>query len=477
MSKDERPIAVKIAESVRSRDSRVTELSDFYRWYSEYTRNMSIDVRCIALDELVGWAPDPVTGNLSHHSGKFFSVEGLNVEAPGSPVPHWTQPIINQPELGILGILVKEFDGVLHCLMQAKMEPGNVNGVQLSPTVQATRSNYTRVHAGLSVPYLEYFRDSSRHKLITDVRQSEQGSWFYQKRNRNMVVEVTGDVEVLDGFCWLTLGQLHQLLAVDDLVNMDARTVLACLPFAGAGPLMAASSADSEFRAALLRSCQGPADGPGSTDEVLQWITDVRSRSEVIATKMPLRALEHWKRGDYSIAHETGRFFELMAVDVQAGSREVQRWTQPMIKPCDPGIVAFLVKQVEGTLQVLVHALVEPGYLDVAELSPTVQCTPRNFELLPPEALPPLLGEITGARPDQIRFDATLSEEGGRFYHARNRYVIVEADADATFDHPDYRWMTVRELVGLLRHSHYVNIQARSLVACLHSLSGQPSAA
>ncbi|NED05567.1 NDP-hexose 2,3-dehydratase, partial [Streptomyces sp. SID6648] len=42
------------------------------------------------------------------------------------------------------------------------------------------------------------------------------------------------------------------------------------------------------------------------------------------------------------------------------------------------------------------------------------------------------------------------------------------------FSHPDFRWMTVRQLVDLLRHSHYVNIQARSLVACLHSLTGQP---
>ena len=46
---------------------------------------------------------------------------------------------------------------MLHCLMQAKMEPGNVNPLQLSPTVQATRSNYTQVHRGTGTRYLEYF--------------------------------------------------------------------------------------------------------------------------------------------------------------------------------------------------------------------------------------------------------------------------------------------------------------------------------
>ena len=33
-------------------------------------------------------------------------------------------------------------------LLQSKIEPGNINGVQLSPTVQATKSNYLRKHGG-----------------------------------------------------------------------------------------------------------------------------------------------------------------------------------------------------------------------------------------------------------------------------------------------------------------------------------------
>jgi len=33
-----------------------------------------------------------------------------------------------------------------------------------------------------------------------------------------------------------------------------------------------------------------------------------------------------------------------------------------------------------------------------------------------------------------------------------------------------YRWMTIDQMVGLLRHTHYVNVQARSLITCLHSL-------
>ena len=37
-------------------------------------------------------------------------------------------------------------------LLQAKVEPGNINKIQISPTVQATRSNYLRIHGGKTIP-------------------------------------------------------------------------------------------------------------------------------------------------------------------------------------------------------------------------------------------------------------------------------------------------------------------------------------
>lgn len=468
--RDEAHTPVQIAESVLSRKSPLTRLDTFFEWFEDLQARSYTDVERVPLAAMSAWRTDPDTGNIGHQSGKFYTVQGLDVRVPEGAVPAWRQPIIDQPEVGILGILVKEFHGVLHCLMQAKVEPGNANGLQLSPTVQATRSNYTGVHGGRTVPYIEYFREQARHHVLADVRQSEQGSWFYQKRNRNMIVEVFEDVELLDGFCWLTLGQLHQLLAVDDIVNMDARTVLACLPFSGVD-LVPAFSPDDSFRYSLIRSC-GQRNGQlHPTSRILNWLTDVRTRAEVHAAMVPLRDLPGWYRDDEKIAHESGRFFELMGVHVTAGGREVAEWCQPMVRPTEIGVVAFLVAQFGGVLHVLVRAMVQPGYKDVAELAPTVQCAPRNYDGLPPRSRPRFLDVVEQASPDQIRYDVTLSEEGGRFYHARNRYLVVEVTPDGQFDHPDFRWMPLHQLVDLLRHSHYVNVEARSLVACVHSLS------
>ncbi|MEV5773945.1 NDP-hexose 2,3-dehydratase family protein [Streptomyces antimycoticus] len=450
----------RLVRSAATVDSSVTLLADFQRWFRERVDADESRIEIIPFEAMRGWEFAPDTHNLVHETGRFFSVEGLRVRMPGAPVEEWRQPILHQPEIGILGILVKDFDGVPHFLMQAKMEPGNHGGLQLSPTVQATRSNYTRVHKGRAVPYVEYFQQAERHRVLADVRQSEQGSWFFHKRNRNMLVEVAPetDVEVRDGFRWLTLGQLHHLLAVEDLVNMDARSVLACLPH---------SPLDSGETLPVLEAHSRHRDA-----DILSWITGLRTEREVFTERIPLRETTGWHRSAHRISHESGRFFSVMAVDVTAGGREVGGWTQPMIEPHGPGVAAFLLAYADKVPHVLVQARAEPGYTDVVELAPTVQCTPRNYTHLPEGATPPFLREVVEAPADRVRFDTVLSEEGGRFFHAFNRYLVVETEMSAVPEEPShYRWMAVRQLLDLIRHSHYVNVEARTLIACLHSLA------
>ncbi|MEU5958567.1 NDP-hexose 2,3-dehydratase family protein [Streptomyces sp. NPDC047525] len=401
----------------------------------------------VPLDRLTGWRFDENTGFIAHESGRYFSVEGLQVDTQ-SPPAGWGQPIINQPETGILGFLVKKSDGILRFLTQLKAEPGNRNGLQLSPTVQATKSNYTGVHGGRHVPYLEYFQDPARRRVIADVRQSEQGSRFLRKRNRNMIVETQESVEARDGFVWLTLGQLHELLAIDDLVNMDTRSVLACLPFEDRAP--------------------SPGNELHPLEDVLSWITEARTRSDMRVRSVRLDALEDWEFTGGSIGHRTGRHFDVIGVRVEAVGREVGLWCQPMIQNRAPGLLALLVTRVHGLLHVLMQVRTEPGLVDAAELAPTVQCTPDDFDPLPPGERPLFLDLVQNARADRIWFDTTLSDEGGRFYHSGSRHLVVETGWLP--EPPEFRWLTLGQLEELTRHSHYLNMQARSALACLRSL-------
>ena len=93
--------------------------------------------------------------------------------------------------------------------MQAKIEPGNINLVQLSPTLQATRSNYTCVHKGKKPLYLDYFTGEKNVYVLVDQLQSEQGARFLHKRNRNIIVEVpeNEDLEVYNNFIWVSSGK------------------------------------------------------------------------------------------------------------------------------------------------------------------------------------------------------------------------------------------------------------------------------
>jgi len=444
---------------------------DFHRWFAECAAQDESQIATIPFDRLDKWQFDQQSGNLVHESGKFFVVQGVRVRTDQGPVLAWSQPIINQPEIGVLGIIVKEFDGILHCLMQAKMEPGNCNGIQLSPTVQATRSNYIRVHRGKPVPYLDYFLRADTDQVLADVLQSEQGAWFYQKQNRNIIVEVTGDIELLDGFCWLTLGQLHRLLSVDDLVNMDSRTVLSCLPFSGIELWAALAPGADRFQSGLITSISGAGGALHATGQIRSWITGARARLGVDVALCGLAEAERWHRSADRISHDSGRVVEVVAVAVQAGNREVGSRTQPMIASRARGVVAFILTRIAGVAHVLAGVRAEPGCLNVLELAPTVQCTPENYEDLPPSAWPPYLDLVLAAPPDRVRFDSMLSEEGGRFYHIRNRYLVVEVDTAESIEPSDeFHWLTLHQLADLMRHSHYLNVQARTLIACLYSL-------
>lgn len=445
-------LPARLALSQDAVDGAVMSTKDFDSWFAERIARSEFRVDRVGLDELDAWSFDPDTGNFGHQSGKFFTVEGLRVTVEpltgtDARIRRWHQPIINQPETGILGIVVKEFDGILHLLMQAKMEPGNPNLLQLSPTVQATRSNYTGVHRGAKVRYLEYFLDTGRGRVIADVLQSEHGAWFYRKANRNMVVEVTEEVPPHEDFCWLTLGQLARLLHRDNLVNMDSRTALSCLPI------------------------EDPSDGAWHSDaEVLSWLTGEHTRYDVRAKLMPLRGLPDWISDGASISRADGRFFRVVGVSVRADTREVSRWTQPLLEPVGRGIVAFLTRQIGGVPHVLASARGEGGFLDTVELGPTVQCIPDN---LPYEAgNPPFLDVVMSADPRRVRYSAVHSEEGGRFLNAESRYMVIEAtEAEAPIEAPPgFRWVTPGQLTSLVTYGRRLNVQARTLLTCLNAM-------
>ncbi|WP_282685772.1 MULTISPECIES: NDP-hexose 2,3-dehydratase family protein [unclassified Streptomyces] len=420
---------------------------DIPGWLARRREEGGFVSRRIPFGELRRWSFAPDSGNLVHDTGRFFSIEGVGVRREGEP--DWSQPIINQPETGILGILAKEFHGVLHFLMQTKTEPGNIGLAQLGPTVQATRSNYTKVHQGRGTRYIEYFTDPRRGRVLTDTFQSEQGDSFLRKRNRNMVVETTDDVPRHPDHRWLTLGQIHALLALDNVVNMDARTVLSALP-----------PAYAESDAAVL---------PSTDTEVLSWLTGLKSRHERILSAVPLSRVEGWRRHENEISPANGRHLAVVAAEVEAGNREVAFWTQPLLAARRQGLAALVVRRTGSGVEALVQGLSQVGTFDTVELAPTVQCVTEGYTDL--ETPPAFLAEVLAAPPERVLFSSLLSEEGGRFYLRDNRYLVIEDGGSFPEEPPpSHRWLGIGQLKRFVALGGHVNVEARTLVTCVQSL-------
>ncbi len=122
----------------------IHELPDILEWIRLRNETVTVDIKKSRLEDSDNWYYSPDEGCIRNKSGSFFKITGIRRympgEEPSDPPTVTEQPIILQPEIGYLGIICKEFDGIMHFLMQAKIEPGNVNKIQISPTIHSTKS-------------------------------------------------------------------------------------------------------------------------------------------------------------------------------------------------------------------------------------------------------------------------------------------------------------------------------------------------
>jgi dTDP-4-dehydro-6-deoxy-alpha-D-glucopyranose 2,3-dehydratase len=200
-------------------------------WLKERRDAYLVTVSEIGVNETKGWKTDEKTGNITHESGKFFSIIGVAVQGAGDrEVMSWSQPMLKQEEIGISGVIMQKKDGVMRYLFYAKFEPGNVDLLQISPALQASEGNLSQAHKGPRPRLSEYF-DGTKGVLVHAVEGVEDGGRFYRKVNRSMVVEVdeSEEVPITPDYIWLTLPEIKKLLLVNRVVNSLARNVCAIL--------------------------------------------------------------------------------------------------------------------------------------------------------------------------------------------------------------------------------------------------------
>ncbi len=432
------------------------------KWLSKKRENVTVKITQTKFSQLDNWSFK--SGHkLVHKTGRFFTIEGIHATLNSKS---YSQPIINQPEIGILGIIAKQINGVMFFLLQAKIEPGNLNVVQLSPTVQATKSNYTSVHGGTVPRYLDYFISNTK-QILFDQLQSEQGARFFKKRNRNIIIYLNKDIDIHEDYCWLTLADISLLMGHPNVVNMDTRTVLSMIDDV---PLSRVLSSRSSLIPSKSLNFNFIADLEdhipiNSLEQIQSWFTEVKCNTVFSTRLVSLSELDDWLIDDYSIQRRDEEYFKVIPITVEISNREVTNWSQPMILPMNEGICGFLLKEIRGVYHFLVQAKTEIGNFDIVELGPTIQSgihnnfksdSPRYFSL------------FENAPENRVVFDVMQSEEGGRFYREQNRNIIIIADENFPIEvDPGFIWITLPQLKYLVKFSNVVNIQARSLIAAI----------
>ncbi len=220
-------------ESVSDKN-QFNSLDEVRAWFQKRVDECPMNVEQIPLNDVKGGWHFNEKGDLVHESGGFFSVIGVRVSNTQfrESGKGWEQPMIDQgTKSSINATLRKKFNGVYHYLIQAKAEPGNYGKVQLSPTLQVTFSNFNRMHKGAKPLFSELYDNPEKYKVVYAHWLPEDGGRFYLKRIYSMLVEAdeNTEIEMPDGFIWLTMYQIKELLKQDNIVNPHIRSIIAHL--------------------------------------------------------------------------------------------------------------------------------------------------------------------------------------------------------------------------------------------------------
>lgn len=454
-----------LVESWATTENPFNSTEDILEWIHQKNTDTKVKVEKRPYDyKGKNWHYDSVHGDIRNQSNTFFQIKGLQRVVDGQVLQE--QPIILQNEIGYLGIICKEIDGVLYFLMQAKIEPGNVNKIQISPTIQATKSNFMQAHGGKVPAYLEYFSNKKNYEIIVDQIQSEQSSRFLGKRNRNIIIVVDEEINVIESHKWMTLGQIKELMHYDNLVNMDTRTVISCIPlslrdfsYKELFHLKSLFSDEAFFNSVFFGSS-------GSLiNRIYQYMNEIKMLEKSEINLVDLYSLGSWKFDNNMEFYSPQGDFRIVYCDIEIEGREVRKWSQPLIEAAGQSIFGLMYCVDNGINKYLVQTKTEVGCFDKIEIGPSAQIGP-NEKI---NGFVDALFKYNLEHERGIVFSGVFSEEGGRFYHEQNRNVIMRIEkSDVPETLPDgYFWADYQTLNILIQFNNCLNIQLRNLLSIL----------
>ena len=411
-------------------------------WLKKEKKRNKLKVKIIKLIDLKNWNFN--RKEISHHSGRFFKIVGLKISTNFFK-RNWDQPIIVQNEIGILGILKNRSNNKY--LLQAKVEPGNKNKLQISPTVQATKSNYSQIHGGKKVPYLKYFLNIDKKYAVN---QSEQGFRYLNKFNSNRIVYVKNGLKLLPGFRWFGLKDIEKLIKMKNILNMDTISV---------------------FSSFIQKKKN---DRPYLPMKRIKDLIKKNDEKFFIESKIvSLFDLNDWSFKRETIKHKKDKHFSIIGAKVSTNKREVLEWNQPILKGKKLAMAGFLLKEINNTLHYLCRYILKPG-LDTSVVTCTVNSSQikgyknnSNLSSIQKKLISEYFMNIKNNK-NKLLYDNIISDEGGRFYHCEIRNIAILINKNMKFKLPNtYFWVSQNQMIKMIKNKK-IDIEGRLLFGCIN---------
>ena len=420
----------------------MTKLNEINKWLKSQKNKQKISVKEKDISNLTSWNFN--LKEIFHESKKFFSIIGIRVLSNFYKRKTWDQPIIFQNENGILGILRRVKNEEPEYLLRANVEPGNINKLQISPTVQATKSNYTRVHGGKKIKYLNFFL--KKKEFLINSKQTEQGFNYLLKKNKNILINVNKTIKLAENYRWIKKKNLISLIKKKNILNMDTLSVFSC------------SIKKNIF------------DKPVETSKDIKIWLKKMNRTYFIKLKfIPLNKMKDWILTKKNIFHKKKSYFSIIGVAVSAKSREVSYWNQPLIRHRSLHFAGFATKKINNTTHYLVKFIIEPGYkfgsVTCTVKSSNISNYRRNLNLSIKSRY--ILKKIFFKKKGSvIKYDAVQSHEGGRFFKSQVRYMVVELkNNQKILIDKTYKWVSHNQMISLIKKGN-LDIEGRLCFAC-----------
>jgi len=270
----------------------------------------------------------------------------------GRRTPSGDRLLLRQTEPALVALLVSGPPGKRRVLLNARAEPGLDGLCQFSTTVQSTPANYERRHGGRETPFLEVAlgacegpSEDDGARVIHDSRQYDWGQYYHLKTKRLRIVELPDHVEAPSPLVWVPADVLGEMLVHDQLATTDLRVAAVALAIVDGGRAAGSGSAGTV---------------PTLPIPVLPVPTLPALGNADAFADVPLEDGSAWTINPRGIAAVDGSR-EIVWVRIDAASREVDAWVQPLMSVDAPLRTRLALRPGVGEPEVAVVAATRDG--------------------------------------------------------------------------------------------------------------------